>query len=92
MVYVLLLWHVPVAGQRPQDKQTYNANKHVCTATVGNSNRGTVFSVRCMQDSWSNELVVGQSPAGKNVSTEADDIVGSVTRQRVVKTQQTEKT
>jgi hypothetical protein len=31
---------------------------------------------RCYkQDSWSNELIVGQSPAGKNVSTEADDIV-----------------
>jgi hypothetical protein len=27
-------------------------------------------------DSWSNELVVRQSPAGKNVSTEAEDIVG----------------
>jgi hypothetical protein len=27
------------------------------------------------QNSWSNELVVGQLPAGKNVSTEADDIV-----------------
>jgi hypothetical protein len=45
-----------------------------------NSNRGTVFSVRSVprrhkQDNWSNELVVGQSPAGKNVSTEADDIV-----------------
>jgi hypothetical protein len=25
---------------------------------------------------WSNELVVGQSPAGKKVSTEAEDIVG----------------
>jgi hypothetical protein len=24
-------------------------------------------------DSWSNELVVRQSPAGKNVSTEAED-------------------
>jgi hypothetical protein len=28
------------------------------------------------QDSWSNELFVRQSPAGKNVSTEAEDIVG----------------
>jgi hypothetical protein len=26
-------------------------------------------------DSWSNELVVRQLPAGKNVSTEAEDIV-----------------
>jgi hypothetical protein len=27
-------------------------------------------------DSWSSELVVRQSPAGKNVSTEAEDVVG----------------
>jgi hypothetical protein len=45
-----------------------------------NSNRGTSFSVlsvpRCYkQDNWSNELVVGQSSVGKNVSTEAVDIV-----------------
>jgi hypothetical protein len=26
------------------------------------------------QDNWSNELFVGQSPAGKNVGTEAGDI------------------
>jgi hypothetical protein len=32
---------------------------------------------RCYkQDSWSNELVVRQSPAGKNVSMEAEDVVG----------------
>jgi hypothetical protein len=40
-----------------------------------------MFSVQPMprsykQDSWSNELVVRQLPAGKNMSTEADDIVG----------------
>jgi hypothetical protein len=40
-----------------------------------------VFSVRSMlsrykQDSWSSELVVGQSPAVKDVSTHAGDIVG----------------
>jgi hypothetical protein len=29
-----------------------------------------------MQDIWSNELVVGQPPVGKNVRTKADDIVG----------------
>jgi hypothetical protein len=45
----------------------------------------------CESDSWSNESVVRQSPAGKKVSTEAD-IVQFVTRQRLVKTQQTEKT
>jgi hypothetical protein len=27
-------------------------------------------------DSWSDELIVRQSPAGKNVSTEAEEIVG----------------
>jgi hypothetical protein len=38
-------------------------------------------------DSWSKESVVGQSPAGKNVSTDAEDILESVIRQRLVKTQ-----
>jgi hypothetical protein len=28
------------------------------------------------QDNWSNELVVGHSPASKNVSTEAEDTAG----------------
>jgi hypothetical protein len=70
----------PVAGQRPRDKQIY-ANKRVSTATVGYSDRENVVSVRSVarfykQDSWSNELVVRQSPAGKNASTEAYDIVG----------------
>jgi hypothetical protein len=41
-----------------------------------------VFYVRsvpicCKQESWSNDLVVGRSPAGKNLSTEAEDIVGT---------------
>jgi hypothetical protein len=40
-----------------------------------------VFSVRSLprcykQDSWSNELIVRHSPAGKNMNTEAEDIVG----------------
>jgi hypothetical protein len=35
---------------------------------------------------------VGQSADSKNVSTEAEDIARSVTRKRLVKTQQTEKT
>jgi hypothetical protein len=56
-------------------------NKHVCMATIQNSNRGMVFFVwsmlRCYkQDSWSNELIVRWSPAGKNMSMEAEDIVG----------------
>jgi hypothetical protein len=50
------------------------------------SNRGMVFSVwsvpRCYkQDNWNNDLVVRQSPAGKNVNTETEYIVGCVTRQ-----------
>jgi hypothetical protein len=49
-------------------------------AVIGNSNRGTVFSVqsmlKCKQDGWSNESLMRQSPAGMNVSTEAEDIVG----------------
>jgi hypothetical protein len=45
------------------------------------SNRGTVFAMRSVprcykQDNWCNEFVVGQSPAGKNVSMEIEDIVG----------------
>jgi hypothetical protein len=45
------------------------------------NNRGTVFSVQsvprcCKEDNWRNGSVVGQSPGGKNVSTEAEDIVG----------------
>jgi hypothetical protein len=79
----------PVAGQRPRDKQKIQqpllsngfANKHVCRATVGNINRGTAFSVRSVprcykQDSCCNELIVRQSATGKNLNTEADDIVG----------------
>jgi hypothetical protein len=51
-----------------------------------NGNRGTVFAVRSLlrcykQENWSYELFPGQSPAGKKVSIEAEDIVGSVTRQ-----------
>jgi hypothetical protein len=69
----------------PSAKQNLNRNKEM------------VFSVRSMlrcykQDSWNNELVVGQLPTGKNVNREAEDTVGSVTRQQLVKTQQTEKT
>jgi hypothetical protein len=39
-------------------------------------------------DSWSNELVVRQSPAGKDVNMKAEEylLLGAVTRQRLVKT------
>jgi hypothetical protein len=45
------------------------------------SNRGKVFCVRFVprcfkQDIWSNELVVRQSSAGKNLSKEAEDVIG----------------
>jgi hypothetical protein len=44
------------------------------------NNRGMVFSIRSMpkcfkQDNWSSELVVGQLPASKNVTMEAEDTV-----------------
>jgi hypothetical protein len=46
-----------------------------------NSERGMMFSVRSVsrcykQYNWNSELIVGQSPAGKNLSMEAKDIVG----------------
>jgi hypothetical protein len=47
-------------------------NKHVYTETIANSNRGTVLSVWYLLN---NELVVKQSPAIKNVSTEGEVIV-----------------
>jgi hypothetical protein len=58
-----------IVARRPVDRQR-----------PANSNRGTVLSVRsvprCNHDNCSNELVVGQSPAGKNVSTEVENIIG----------------
>jgi hypothetical protein len=56
------------------------AARQVTIQRPANNNRKIMFSAR------SDKLVVGQSPAGKNVSKEAEDIVGSVTRQRLVKT------
>jgi hypothetical protein len=57
-----------------------------CTAAVArqwseNNDRGMLFYVRSVprcykQGRWSNGLFVEQSPAGKNVSMEAEDIVG----------------
>jgi hypothetical protein len=56
-----------------------------------NSNRGTVFSVRSVtrcyeKENWNNELVLGQSPPGKNTSTEAEDIVDIRYQATAVKT------
>jgi hypothetical protein len=72
------LWHAdPLVGG---DREIGD-----CTAAVARqwsaNNRGMLFSVRSVprcykQGRWSNGLVVGQSPAGRNVSTEAEDIVG----------------
>jgi hypothetical protein len=92
----------PVATQRREISKSTTAvsngfaNKDVCKETIGNSNRGNVFSVRPVprykRKSWSNELVAGQSQVGKNVSMEAEELLESVTRQRLVKTKLTEKT
>jgi hypothetical protein len=58
---------------------------HVCTATkewcflCGTCRdviSRTVSESQLRVDSWSNELVVRQSPAGKNVSKEAEGTVG----------------
>jgi hypothetical protein len=77
----------PVAGQRQRDKPIQRlllsngfGIKNDCTPAIGSSNREMMFSgrfkSRCYkQDSWSNELVVRQPTAGKNVNTEAEDIV-----------------
>jgi hypothetical protein len=76
----------PVAGQRERDK---HENKDVYRAKTGKSN--SVFcAVRA--EIWSNEPVVRQSPSGKNASTKQKTLLRSVTRQRLVKIQQTEKT
>jgi hypothetical protein len=44
--------------------------------------------------SWCNELVVRQSPASKNVNTEAKEAISleAITMQQLVKIEQTEKT
>jgi hypothetical protein len=67
-----------LASERQQKQQLYN-NRYWATAS-GNSNRVTAFSVRSVlrcykQKTWSDELVVRQSPACKNVSTEAEDTI-----------------
>jgi hypothetical protein len=84
------------ASQQPLLSNGY-ANKHSRTATIENSNRVTVFSVRSMprcykQDSWSNVLAVRKSPAGKNLSTKVDDIIRIRHQATTVKTLQTGKT
>jgi hypothetical protein len=92
---VIILGHVdPLLGG---DRETGDCTMDVARQRPARNNRGKVFYVqsvlRCYkQDSLSNELVVRQSPADKNVSTEAENIFGSVARQRLVTTQQTEKT
>jgi hypothetical protein len=71
------LWHVdPLLGG---DREIGNTTEAVARQRHAN-NRTTVCSARSVpryykQDNWSDELVVGQSPAYKNVSTEAENIV-----------------
>jgi hypothetical protein len=91
--------NVVVARQRPAN----NNSKRMVFSEQGpkqqlKSNRGRVFSLRFVprcykQDNWSNELVVGQSPASKDVNMEAQGstVLEAVTRQPV-KIQQTENT
>lgn len=79
-MYIYLCFNIvvcrPVARQATTQQlllSNGSANKHVCMATV--------FSVRsvsiwCKQDIWSSELLVRELPASKNMSTEADNIVG----------------
>jgi hypothetical protein len=72
---------VAVARQRPADNIRGMMFFAQSAKQQLNSNRGAVFPVRSMprcykQNSWGNELVVGQSPASKNVSMEAEDSVG----------------
>jgi hypothetical protein len=87
-----ILWHV--------DREIGDCRSAVARQRAANNNRRMVISAQSAKqqlnsnkgDNWSNELVVKQLSAGKNVSIEAEDVVGSVTRQRLVKTQQqTEK-
>jgi hypothetical protein len=56
------------------------AYRPVARQRRANNNRGMVVFERSVpmcykQDNWSNELIVGQSPASKNASTEAEEIV-----------------
>jgi hypothetical protein len=66
------------------------ANKHVCMATIENSNR-SVFSVRFVprcykHDSWNNGLVVSRCQSVRTWARKQRALLGSVTRQRLVKT------
>jgi hypothetical protein len=69
----IILWHVELL--LGGDCRTAIARQQPA------NNRGMVLSVRSMlisykQGNWNNWLLVGQLPAGKNVSMEAEDIVG----------------
>jgi hypothetical protein len=55
-------------GQLPLEKSSETAVRR---------GGGRCEMVASLRVTWSNELVVGQSPAAKNVSMEAEDIVGS---------------
>jgi hypothetical protein len=76
------LWYVHLL--LGNDRKTSNIQQPLVSngfATIELQQRGTAISVRSMprcykQDSWSNELVAGQLPVGKNVSSEAEIVVG----------------
>jgi hypothetical protein len=69
-----------VARQQPDSKRRIVFSALFAEQRL-NNNRGTMFSVQSMprcykHHNWSNGLVVEQSPFGKNVTTETEDIVG----------------
>jgi hypothetical protein len=74
----------PAAGQRLRDKQKYSSRYWVTasqTSMFAQQQLETATEERCFlsrfckQDSRNSELVLKQSQAGKNVSTEAEGIV-----------------
>jgi hypothetical protein len=70
-----------VARQRPANNNRVIVFSVRSTKQQLNSNRGTMLSVLSMptcynQDNCSNELIVEQSPARKDLGTEAEDIFG----------------
>jgi hypothetical protein len=59
-----------------QQFQTATEERYFLCGPCRNVISRTVSESQFRVDSWSNALVVRQTPAGKNVSTEVEDIVG----------------
>jgi hypothetical protein len=62
----------------------------LASASSSLTDRSTTYSVENMRQ-FRHGLGAKQSPIGNDVNTEAEILLGSVTRQWPVKTQQTEK-